>query len=55
MRLSILERGHSIGTKALFVIIRLFSHHPVVDAVKLVRYRPDFYGGPMKRLMSRCT
>jgi uncharacterized peroxidase-related enzyme len=50
MRLSILERGHSIGTKVLFVIIRLFSRHPVVDAVKLVTYRPDFYGGPMKRL-----
>ena len=50
MRLSILEGGHSIGTKVLFVIIRLFSRHPVVDAVKLVTYRPDFYGGPMKRL-----
>jgi uncharacterized peroxidase-related enzyme len=50
MRLSILEKGHSVGTKGLFVIIRLFSGHPVVDAVKLVTYRPDFYGGPMKRL-----
>src|SRR6516162_8705304 len=50
MRLSILEKGHSVGTKVLFVIIRLFSGHPVVDAVKLVMYRPDFYGGPMKQL-----
>jgi uncharacterized peroxidase-related enzyme len=50
MRLSILEKGHSVGTKMLFVIIRLFSGHPVVDAVKLVTYRPDFYGGSMKRL-----
>lgn len=50
MRLSILEKGHSVGTKVLFVIIRLFSGHPVVDAVKLVTYRPDFYGDPMKRL-----
>lgn len=43
MRLSILERGHSIRTKVLFVVIRLFSGHPVVDAVKLARYRPDFF------------
>lgn len=50
MRLSILEKGHSVGSKVLFAIIRLFSGHPVVDAVKLVTYRPDFYGGPMKRL-----
>lgn len=50
MRLSILEKGHSFGNKVLFVMIRLFSGHPVVDAVKLVTYRPDFYGGPMKRL-----
>lgn len=30
-------------TKALFGVIRLFSGHPVVDAVRLARYRPDFY------------
>jgi uncharacterized peroxidase-related enzyme len=50
MRLSILEKGHSVGTKVLFMIVRLVSGHPVVDAVRLVTYRPDFYGGPMKRL-----
>lgn len=43
MRLSILDRGHSMRTKALFGVIRLFSGHPVVDAVRLARYRPDFY------------
>jgi AhpD family alkylhydroperoxidase len=50
MRLSVLEKGQSVGAKGLFVIIRLLSGHPVVDAVKVVTYRPDFYGGPMKRL-----
>jgi uncharacterized peroxidase-related enzyme len=50
MRLSILEKGQSVGTKVLFMIIRLVSRHPVVDAVRLVTYRPEFYGGPMKRL-----
>lgn len=47
MRLTILDRGHSFGTKALFAVIRLASRQPVLDVVKLVKYRADFYGGPM--------
>lgn len=50
MRLAILDNGHGIGAKVLFTMIRLFSGQRVVDAVKLVTYRPDFYGNPMKRL-----
>lgn len=50
MRLSILDTGQTFGAKALFSMIRLFSGSPVVDAVKLVTYRPDFYGNPMKHL-----
>jgi uncharacterized peroxidase-related enzyme len=50
MRLSILDRGHGLGAKLMFAMIRLFSGQRVVDAVKLVMYRPDFYGVPMKRL-----
>jgi len=45
MRLAILDRGHHLGTKALLAVIRLVSRQPVVDAVKVVFYRPDFYGG----------
>jgi uncharacterized peroxidase-related enzyme len=45
MRLGILERGHRLSTKAILVLIRVFSGHPVVDAVKLALYRPEFYGG----------
>lgn len=44
MRLQILDRGHSVPKKALLAIIRVVSGHPVVDAVKLAFYRPDFYG-----------
>lgn len=44
MRLEILDRGHRLPTKALLAIIRVVSGHPVVDAVKLAFYRPDFYG-----------
>ena len=43
MRLTILDRGHSFGTKALFVLIRIFSGHPVLDVIKFVKYRPNFY------------
>jgi AhpD family alkylhydroperoxidase len=48
MRLSILDSGHSFGTKALFALIRTVSRQPVLDVVRLVKYRPDFYGGPMQ-------
>ncbi|MBP1158528.1 putative peroxidase-related enzyme [Rhodococcus sp. PvR044] len=45
MRLDILDRGHRLRTKAVLALIRLVSRQPVVDAVKLALYRPDFYGG----------
>lgn len=45
MRLDILDRGHRLHTKALLGVIRLVTRQPVVDAVKLALYRPDFYGG----------
>jgi AhpD family alkylhydroperoxidase len=45
MRLDILDRGHRLHAKAVMALIRVFSGHPVVDAVKLAFYRPNFYGG----------
>ncbi len=50
MRLSVLENGHGFGTKVLFTLIRAFSRQPVLDVIKLVKYRADFYGGPMQRI-----
>ena len=50
MRLAILDTGHTLGTKALFAIIRTASRQPVLDAVKVVKYRADFYGNPMSRI-----
>lgn len=50
MRLAILDHGHGFMSKILFAVIRTVSRRPVVDVVKLVRYRPDFYGGPMGQL-----
>jgi AhpD family alkylhydroperoxidase len=48
MRLDVLNRGYGPGTKVLFVLIRLFSGHPVPDAARIVFYRPDFYGNYAK-------
>jgi uncharacterized peroxidase-related enzyme len=36
--------------KVLFAFIRTVSRLPVPDAIKLNRYRPDFYGRPMRVL-----
>ncbi len=51
MRLAVLDSGHGFGTKFLFALIRTVSRQPVLDVIKLVRYRPDFYG----RLMQGVT
>ena len=43
MRLEILVRGHRLATKLLFAVIRAATRQPVLDVIKLVKYRPDFY------------
>jgi hypothetical protein len=50
MRLSVLDHGHSLKTKALFVAIRLLSGHRAPDVVKTLRYRADFFGAPMSNV-----
>jgi len=47
MRLQILDSGHGFGTRTLFALIRAVSRQPVLDVIKLVKYRPDYYGKPM--------
>jgi uncharacterized peroxidase-related enzyme len=51
MRLAILDKGHSFGAKVLFAFIRAGSRQPTPEALKLMKYRPDFFGGPMQKLM----
>ena len=53
MRLAILDSGHSFGTKALFAFIRAVSRQPVPEVVRLVKYRPDFFGTPMQRVVQQ--
>jgi len=50
MRLTILDSGHGVAMKGKFAVIRTVSGLPVPDAVKTNRYRPDFYGTPMRIL-----
>lgn len=50
MRLKILDSGHGFGTKVLFALIRAASRQRILDVIKLVKYRPDFYGTPMSRV-----
>lgn len=50
MRPAVLDHGYGPGTKIFFRVIRLFSGHSVPDAAKIMFYRPDFYGAPMKEL-----
>jgi uncharacterized peroxidase-related enzyme len=48
MRLSIFDSGQRFGTKALFAIIRAVSRQPTPEVLKLLMYRPDFFGAHMK-------
>jgi uncharacterized peroxidase-related enzyme len=50
MRLAALNSGHGFGTKALFFLIRAVSRQPAPEVLKLLTYRPDFFGTHMRRL-----
>jgi uncharacterized peroxidase-related enzyme len=50
MRLAILDEGHRLGTKVLFAFIRAVSRQPTPEALKVVAYRPEFYGTHMKKI-----
>lgn len=51
MRLAILDRGHTVGKKAVLAMIRMVSRQPVQDVVKMMLYRPEFLGEPFGQLV----
>jgi uncharacterized peroxidase-related enzyme len=50
MRLAILNNGRRLGTKIVFLLIRAASRQPMPDMVKLLMYRPEFFGKHMKNV-----
>ena len=46
MRLAALDNGHKLSAKALFGFVRLVSRRPPPDVLKLLKYRPEFFGAP---------
>jgi uncharacterized peroxidase-related enzyme len=53
MRLEILNKGYSFGTKVLFAVVKAVSKYPLPDAARLIFYRPDYYGTPAKKFTQR--
>jgi hypothetical protein len=50
MRLAILDSGHTLGKKAMMVMIRMVLRQPAPDVIKTLLYRPDFLGDPLSVL-----
>jgi hypothetical protein len=47
MRLSVVERGHRLPQKLRIAMIRLLSRRRVVDIIRTLLYRPEFFGRPI--------
>ena len=47
MRLSILNTGHALKHKAIFLLMRAMTRQRVPDVVKTLMYRPDYFGNPL--------
>jgi hypothetical protein len=50
VRLAVLDRGHTLRTKALFALIRIVSRRRVPDVVKTLLYRPELFGAHLNQV-----
>jgi hypothetical protein len=48
MRLAVVEHGHRLLEKLQLAIIRLLSGRRVVDIIRTLAYRPEFFGRHMR-------
>jgi hypothetical protein len=46
MRLERLNTGHRLRNRAFLGLIRKMSHEEPHDVLKMLHYRPSFFGGP---------
>ncbi|MBI2073971.1 MAG: hypothetical protein HYT81_13230 [Gemmatimonadetes bacterium] len=47
MRLGVVERGHRLPQKIVMGMIRLVTRRRVVDIIRTLLYRPEFFGRPI--------
>lgn len=47
MRLRVVESGHRLPQKLVLALIRVVSRMRVVDIIRTLLYRPEFFGRPM--------
>ncbi len=53
MRLQNVSDGHSVGRKLMLGFIRVVSGRRVPDVVRVLMYRPEFFGEPLSDLIER--
>jgi len=44
MRLAVVERGHRVGKKLIFAMIRVFTGRRAPDILRSIFYRPELWG-----------
>jgi len=50
MRIRKLVNGHGLRQKVMFALIRVLTGRRAVDIVRVLSYRPEFFGNAMRPL-----
>jgi hypothetical protein len=51
VRLATLDNGHRLRNRLFLGVIRFMSKEEPHDVLKLLHYRPSFFGGPFSKLV----